>query len=79
MIIQTPSTIAIVSREANGDFTPNANLTALESVKIIIVEAASVTVVSKGTKRMTVLDTLSKAGVDVNDYDAVCDYYDIRH
>ncbi|WP_452226797.1 hypothetical protein [Lacinutrix cladophorae] len=49
----------------------------IDSVKIIIIESTSTTTGRVGNNKQQVYNELNQAGVDINDYYAVCDYYGI--
>lgn len=78
-----PFYLRIVSRNLDDTFTDNADLIAIENVFVIVVESSSTTEITnsaKGvSKKEAILASLSKAGVDVDDYEAVCDYYGVAH
>ena len=78
-----PFSLSIVSLEMNGSFTPNANLWAIKWVKVIIIESENTTTVTGNGARPTsskqrVYSELENAGIDANDYYAVCEYYGIN-
>ena len=78
--------MSIVSREADGAFTLNGDLEPLAWVNVVIAESLS-GVTTNGNELASktenfkdkALKNLSNAGVDVNDYHAVCDYYGIEY
>lgn len=47
-------------------------------VKVIIIESSSTTT-GKSTSKQQIYKELNQAGVDINDYYAVCDYYSIAY
>lgn len=52
----------------------------IDEVKLIIIESTSTTTARSTTsKRQVVINELAQAGIDINDYSAVCDYYGIAH
>jgi len=64
------------------DGSSHSNPTALSKVKIIIIESSNTTTTSGNGARpantkQQILNELENAGVDINDYQAVCDYYGI--
>jgi len=76
-------TFRIVSLEMDGSFTPNANLAPVDWVKIIIIESTNTTT-STGNGRImspqeAIYDELKKAGVDINNYHDVLEYYGLDY
>ena len=49
-----------------------------ETVKIIIIASSSTTTLKSGSKKEHILNELNQAGVDINDYYAVSDYYGLE-
>lgn len=75
--------LQITSFEMGGTPTLNGNLASIDWVKVIIIESTSTTTTDgNGGKaantKQTVYSELEAAGVDVNDYYAVCAYYGIN-
>ncbi|MCX7550667.1 hypothetical protein [Xanthomarina sp. F2636L] len=79
----TPQHIGLVCFEENGNHTPNANLPAVEWVKVIIIESTNTTTTEGNGRVMSgkeaVMHELQSAGIDLNNYDAVCSYYGIAN
>ncbi len=75
------SSIIIVSMEMDGSLTPNDELAPVEWVKVVIIESTSTTV--DGAKSLNpqqeILYNLDKAGVDVNDYYQVMNYFGLDY
>ncbi len=73
--------LQIVSLEMDGSFTPHANLWAIDWVKVVIIESTNIT--DDGAKSLNpqqeILYNLDKAGVDVNNYYQVMDYYGLEY
>ncbi|RSK42123.1 hypothetical protein [Mangrovimonas spongiae] len=63
--------------DGNGDST---SITAgdLQSGKVIIIESSSTTSARTSNTKQQVYAELKQAGVDINDYYAVCEYYSIK-
>lgn len=75
-----PESLDIVSLETDGSFTPHANLWDARWVKIIIIESTNTTTTGRNIPiKQQVLNELKSAGIDVNNYEAVCNYYGIAH
>ena len=74
-----PENLDIVSLEKDGSFTPNANLWPVDWVKVVIIESNNTTTQNRMAMTPTekVLEQLTNANIDVNDYQAVCEYYGI--
>ncbi len=77
-----PESLLIISLELNGNVTPNANLAPIEWVKVIIIDSTNVTNTNGNGKSMTnskqeIYNELENAGIDINKYDEVCDYFGI--
>lgn len=79
-----PLMLSVTSREVEGGFTPNSDLRPMDWFKCIIIKSSSTTtntgnsLAGKGsTKQQQILNNLEKNGVDVKDYNAVCNYYGI--
>jgi len=72
-----PENITIVSLEMNGSFTPNANLWGIDWVKVVIIESSNTTAKSLG--KQGVFNELKAAGVDINNYNEVMDYYGLDY
>ncbi len=71
----------IISREQDGNSTPNANLEALDWVKIVVIESSNTTTGNGGkiiNGKEAVYQELRDAGVDITDYDQVATYYGIE-
>ncbi|UMB52690.1 hypothetical protein MKD41_10115 [Lutibacter sp. A64] len=85
MEISAQLNIFIYSFELDGSLTPYADLLPMEWFKCVIIPSSSLTETdgntagkdSSKTKRQIILNKLEAAGVDVKDYNAVCDYYGI--
>lgn len=78
-----PENLLIVSLETDGNPTPNANLAPVEWVKVVIVESSDATSTigngkSADHSKQEIYTELKNAGVDINDYRDVCDYYGIN-
>ncbi len=78
-----PETLIIVSLETNGNITPNAVLAPIEWVKVIIIDSTNVTSTNGNGKSMAnskqdIYRELENAGVDINDYYDVYNYYEIN-
>ncbi|MBN2756235.1 MAG: hypothetical protein JXR51_03585, partial [Bacteroidales bacterium] len=74
----------IVSLELDGSETLNADLLAADWVKVVIIESTNTTSVDgNGKKRLNsqqaIYDELDKAGVDINNYYQVMDYYGLEY
>ena len=73
--------LQITSFEMDGIPTLNANLQPIDWVKIIIIESINTTTTDgsrTASTQQAVYNELADAGVDVNDYYAVCAYYGIN-
>ena len=84
MEISTVLNIFIHSFELDGSLTPYADLLPMEWFKCIIIPSSTITsttgngFAAKGlSKQQKVINKLEAAGVNVKDYNAVCDYYGI--
>jgi len=78
-----PESLLIISFEMDGNLTPNATLAPVEWVKVIIIDTTDVTYTNGNGKSMRnskqeIFRELENAGVDINDYYDVCDYYGIN-
>ena len=75
--------LQIVSLEMDGGFTSNANLWAVDWVKVVIIESTNTTIIDAGTKslnnKQAIYYELDKAGVDINNYYQVMDYYGLEY
>ncbi len=75
--------LTIASHELDGTYTPIANLFEVSFVKIIVIESTGTTTTDGNGKslspRQIVYDELKNAGVDVNDYYQVMDYYGLEY
>jgi len=65
-------------RAHNNDNTSDASPPVVNKVKIIIIESSSTTT-GKTASKQQVYKELNQAGVNINDYYAVCDYYGIAY
>lgn len=76
-------TLNIVSLETDGSFTPNANLWNVNWVKVIIIASTNTTTTTGNGRvvntKQVVINELANAGIDINDYYAVCDYYGLAY
>ena len=74
--------IMIVSLELDGSYTPNSHLREMEWFKCIIIESTNTTTATGNGRsvspKQAVKNELADAGVDINDYYAVCAYYGIN-
>jgi len=75
------NTYVIKSVDLDGSTTVTDELPAVEWVKIVIIESSNVT--DDGAKslnpKQAIYDELEKAGVDVNNYYQVMDYYNLEY
>ncbi len=75
-----PESVYVSSRTIDNVGVPVAELIPLEWIKVIIIKSAN-TINGKSSKDITpkdsVLNELKTAGVNINDYYAVCEYYGI--
>jgi len=73
--------LLVVSLETDGSFTPNANLWAMDWLKVVIIESTNVT--NDGAKsfdsKQEILYNLDKAGVDINNYYQVMYYFGLEY
>jgi len=80
--LNDPFTLMLVSHELDGSWTANAELVPLDWVKVVIIESTNTTTITGNggvTKSQSINNELQAAGVDVNDYYAVMDYYGLEY
>ncbi|MCF6367160.1 MAG: hypothetical protein L3J35_13295 [Bacteroidales bacterium] len=75
--------IMIVSLELDGTYTPNADLKEMEWFKVVIIEPTNITTTEGNGKSLSpkqaIYNELENAGVDINDYYQVMDYYNLEY
>ena len=80
----TDNLYRVLSYESNGSPTPNLDLYILDWVKIIIIDSANTTTYDgNGGKSLNpqqaIYDELEEAGVNINNYYEVMDYYGLDY